>query len=114
MRRTSPTPLIVTRVQLNASSVVLSPSLDEVEELMHQLINSVLNVFHGVRKWGEVRAIRAENIHSYPMHDFAELLPTTRRTSIAAKTYYNTIANNKDLLKLYQNIGHFFPENRQR
>lgn len=121
-QRTNSLPLILSQVQLNSSVIVLNPNLDEVQQLMHQLINYVLNIFHGVRKWGEVRQIRPDEIHSYPSHDFSDILPSNttsmidsnRRNTIAPKTYYNTIANNKELVKLYQNIGHFFIENRQR
>ncbi|CAF1075088.1 unnamed protein product [Adineta steineri] len=69
-------PLILTNVELQSSMIVLNPSIDEVQQLMHQLINYVLNIFHGIRKWGEVRIIDSKLIHNYPMHDFSELLPT--------------------------------------
>jgi hypothetical protein len=42
---------------------------------MHQLVNYVLNIFHGIRKWGEVRHVDSKLIHNYRMHDFSELLP---------------------------------------
>ncbi|CAF4299788.1 unnamed protein product [Adineta steineri] len=69
-------PLILTNVELQSSMIVLNPSIDEVQQLMHELINYVLNIFHGIRKWGEVRIIDCKLIHNYPMHDFSELLPT--------------------------------------
>ncbi|CAF1454755.1 unnamed protein product [Adineta steineri] len=69
-------PLILTNVELQSSMIVLNPSIDEVQQLMHELINYVLNIFHGIRKWGEVRIIDSKLIHNYPMHDFSELLPT--------------------------------------
>jgi hypothetical protein len=86
---------------------------------MHQLIHYVLNIFHGVRKWGEVRHVDCQLIHNYPMQDFSELLSTDGNLELqnnfrSAKTYYNTIANNKELIKLYQNIGNFFVENSIR
>jgi hypothetical protein len=68
-------PLILTNVELHSSILVLNPSIDEVQQLMHQLVNYVLNIFHGVRKWGEARHIDSKLIHNYPMHDFSELLP---------------------------------------
>lgn len=41
---------------------------------MHQLVDYVLNIFHGVRKWGEVRNLDSKLIHNYPTRDFSELL----------------------------------------
>jgi hypothetical protein len=67
-------PLFLTHVELSSSLIVLNPSIDEVQQLMHQLVNYVLNIFHGVRKWGEVRDIDMKFIHDYPMRDFSELL----------------------------------------
>ncbi|CAF4128186.1 unnamed protein product [Rotaria sp. Silwood2] len=122
-------PLILTNVELHSSIIILNPSIDEIQQLMHQLVNYVLNIFHGVRKWGEVRHIDSKLIHNYPMHDFSDLLPTDGTLEIdkmsdsgkenlrhieQAETYYNTIANNKELTKLYQNIGTFFVENHVR
>ncbi|CAF5019512.1 unnamed protein product [Rotaria sp. Silwood1] len=122
-------PLILTNVELHSSIIILNPSIDEIQQLMHQLVNYVLNIFHGVRKWGEVRHIDCKLIHNYPMHDFSDLLPTDENLEIdkisdntdenlrhieQAKTYYNTISNNKELTKLYQNIGTFFVENHVR
>ncbi|CAF1397791.1 unnamed protein product [Rotaria sordida] len=122
-------PLILTNVELHSSIIILNPNIDEIQQLMHQLVNYVLNIFHGVRKWGEVRHIDSKLIHNYPMHDFSDLLPTDETLEInkmsdneeenlrhieQAKTYYNTIANNKELTKLYQNIGTFFIENHIR
>ena len=75
-------PLILTHVELHSSVIVLNPNIDEVQQLMHQLVNYVLNIFHGVRKWGEVRHIDSKLIHNYPMHDFSELLPTNRNLEI--------------------------------
>ena len=126
-------PLILTNVELHSSRIVLNPNIDEVQQLMHQLVNYVLNIFHGVRKWGEVRPIESKLIHNYPLHDFSELLSTNGNLEIdqiydhrdgnsrqipqrpfLVKTYYNTIANNKELIKLYQNIGNYFVENSLR
>ncbi|CAM4927444.1 unnamed protein product [Rotaria socialis] len=122
-------PLISTHIELHSSMIILNPSIDEIQQLMHHLVNYVLNIFHGVRKWGEVRHVDSKLIHNYPMHDFSDLLPTNGTLEIdkipdeneensryiqQAKTYYNTIANNKELTKLYQNIGTFFVENRIR
>ena len=69
-------PLILTNVELQSSLIILNPSIDEVQQLMHQLVHYVLNIFRGVRKWGEVREIQTQSIHNYPMHDFSELLST--------------------------------------
>ena len=123
-------PLILTQVELQSSNIVLHPTIDEVQQWMHQLVNYVLKIFHGVRQWGEVREIDMDLIHTYPMHDFSEFVTTngsaerekiahrdeeeSRSLVISAKTYYHTIINNKELLKLYQNIGHFFVENSAR
>jgi len=49
--------------------------------------------------------------------DISFMSPTLSRDKFClflAKTYYNTIANNKELIKLYQNIGNFFVENSTR
>ncbi|CAF4261014.1 unnamed protein product, partial [Rotaria magnacalcarata] len=122
-------PLISTNIELHSSMIILNPSVDEIQQLMHHLVNYVLNIFHGVRKWGEVRHVDSKLIHNYPMHNFSDLLPTNGILEIdkipdeneensryiqQAKTYYNTIANNKELTKLYQNIGTFFVENNIR
>ena len=74
--------LILTNIELHSSVIVLNPSIDEVQQLMHQLVNYALNIFHGIRKWGEVRHIDSQFIHNYPMHDFSELLPTTRTLEV--------------------------------
>jgi hypothetical protein len=123
-------PLILTHVELHPPLILLNPTIDEVQQFMHQLVHYVLNIFHGIRKWGEVRHVDCQFIHNYPMQDFSELLSTDelqensrqgRKTEIGdsfrsflAKTYYHTIANNKELIKLYQNIGNFFVENSTR
>ncbi|CAF4968393.1 unnamed protein product, partial [Rotaria sp. Silwood1] len=75
-------PLILTNVELHSSIIILNPSIDEIQQLMHQLVNYVLNIFHGVRKWGEVRHIDCKLIHNYPMHDFSDLLPTDENLEI--------------------------------
>jgi hypothetical protein len=75
-------PLILTNVELHSSVIVLNPSIDEIQQLMHELVNYVLNIFHGVRKWGEVRDIDTKLIHNYPMHDFSELLSTDENLEI--------------------------------
>lgn len=69
-------PLISTHVELHSSMIILNPSIDEIQQLMHQLVNYVLNIFHGVRKWGEIRNVDSTLVHNYPMHDFSDLLPT--------------------------------------
>lgn len=66
--------MITTHVELHSSSIVLNPNIDEVHQLMHQLVNYVLNIFHGVRKWGEIRYVDSKLIHNYPTHDFSDLL----------------------------------------
>ena len=68
--------LILSHVQLQSSNIVLHPTTDEVQQLMHQLVNYVLKIFHGVRQWGEVREIDVNLIHNYPMHDFSQFAPT--------------------------------------
>lgn len=75
-------PLISTHVELHASTVVLNPNVEEVQQLMQQLIGYVVNVFHGVRKWGEVRTVDAKRIHEHPAHDFTELLPNEGNSEI--------------------------------
>lgn len=72
----SKNPLILTRVELQSSLIILNPSIDEMQQLMHQLVHYVLNIFHGVRKWGDVRDVQTQMIHEYPMYDFSELLST--------------------------------------
>ena len=89
-------PLILTNVELHSSIIVLNPSIDEVQQLIHQLINYVLNIFHGVRKWGEVRSIDSKLIHNYPMHDFSELLSTNESLEID-KMYDNEEENSKQI-----------------
>ena len=66
----------MTHVEVQSSSVILNPNVEEIQQLMHRLVNYVLNTFHGVRKWGEVRDLDAQSIHEHPMNDFSELLPT--------------------------------------
>lgn len=113
-------PLILTNVGLQSSIIVLNPSIDEIQQLMHQFVNYVLNIFHGLRKWGEVRHVDCHLIHDYPMQDFSDLLTSDENISEnikpfqQAKTYYNTIVNNKELIKLYQNVSNFFLENSNR
>ncbi|CAF0874531.1 unnamed protein product [Adineta ricciae] len=121
-------PLIQTYVELQSSTITLNPSIDETQQLMNQLIHYVLNIFHGVRKWGEVRSIDYTLIHNFSMNNLSELSSGHDNLEIEkmfengnegeewnkkpqAKTYYNLIANNKELLKLYQIIGNFFLEN---
>ena len=72
----SKNPLILTQVELQSCLIILNPSIDEVQQLMHQLAHYVLNIFHGVRKWGEIRDVQTQVIHDYPMYDFSELLST--------------------------------------
>lgn len=67
-------PLILINIELHPPIIVLNPSIDEVQQLMHQLVDYVLNIFHGVRKWGEIRHVDSKLIHDYPTHDFSELL----------------------------------------
>jgi hypothetical protein len=89
-------PLILTNVELHSSIIVLNPNIDEVQQLMHQLVNYVLNIFHGVRKWGEVRHVESKFIHNYPMHDFSELLPTNGNLEID-KIYNNGDGNSRQV-----------------
>jgi hypothetical protein len=67
-------PLILIHVELHSPAIILNPNIDEVQQLIHQLVNYVLNIFHGIRKWGEVRHVDSKLIHNYRMHDFSELL----------------------------------------
>lgn len=83
-------PLFLTNVELQSSKIVLNPNIDEIQQLMQQLINYILNIFHGVRKWGEVRQIDSKLIHNYPMNDFSELLPSHENIEI------DKLTNNED------------------
>ena len=66
-------PLIQTYVELQSPTITLKPSIDEIQQLMNQLIHYVLNIFHGVRKWGEVRSIDYKLIHNFSANTLSEL-----------------------------------------
>ncbi|CAF3624376.1 unnamed protein product, partial [Rotaria sp. Silwood2] len=70
---------------------------------MHQLVNYVLNIFHGVRKWDEVRHIDSKLIHTYPMHDFSDLLPIDGNLEID-KISDNTDENLRHIEQCKKNI----------
>ena len=98
--------LILTDVELQASMVSLDPTIDEIQQLMHQLVNYILNAFHGVRKWGEIRDIDTSRIHDYPMHQFSELLSSTNGN---AEHVLNTDSNASQQMQQGKQSHRTFP-----
>ena len=89
-------PLFIADVILSLPSLVIRPSLDEIQQSMNHVVNMILSVMKGVHCWGQERTDIVKS--SVSVHSQIKLDHVSSYNHL--KTYYHSVSEHKEVNKL--------------
>uniref|UniRef100_A0A672U8C5 Dynein axonemal heavy chain 5 n=1 Tax=Strigops habroptila TaxID=2489341 RepID=A0A672U8C5_STRHB len=85
-------PIIRTSINLSIPNIIMSPSLDEVQQTLNKAVESIVKVMKGVGQWSMERISKV-----YSLSDVSSLgLPDPVRS----QNYFESVSENKEIIKL--------------
>uniref|UniRef100_A0A8C3PTP3 Dynein axonemal heavy chain 5 n=1 Tax=Calidris pygmaea TaxID=425635 RepID=A0A8C3PTP3_9CHAR len=89
-------PVIRTSINLSIPNIIMTPSLDEVQQTLNKAISTILKVMKGVGQWSKERVSKV-CVFSNNMSD-AESLSSS--DPMQSQNYFKSVSENKDIIKL--------------
>lgn len=89
-------PLFIADIILSLPSLVIRPSLDEIQQSMNQAVNMILSVMKSVHCWGQERLDIVKS--SVSVHSLTKMEHVSSLTQL--KTYYHAVSEHKEVNKL--------------
>ena len=99
-------PLFESDIILAMPSIVMKPSLDEIQQALNQTVSVITLVTNEVFRWGQERRIPAPPEGERPLHSRSDIRSRSRvirqvmtdRSTL--KNYHKAVSENKEVLKL--------------
>lgn len=88
-------PLFVADIILSLPNLVMKPSLDEIQQTMNHIVQTILSILKNIYCWGQVRP-GSHTQSVIGLHSRMKLDTSTTRL----KTYYHVVAEHKEIVKL--------------
>uniref|UniRef100_A0A8B9EBA4 Dynein axonemal heavy chain 5 n=1 Tax=Anser cygnoides TaxID=8845 RepID=A0A8B9EBA4_ANSCY len=94
-KKTSAHPIIRTSINLCIPKIIMTPSLDEVQQMLNKAVDSIVKVMKGVGQWSKERISKVSFVDS--TSDAASL---NLSDSVQNKNYFKSVSENKEIIKL--------------
>uniref|UniRef100_A0A8C3CTQ3 Dynein axonemal heavy chain 5 n=1 Tax=Cairina moschata TaxID=8855 RepID=A0A8C3CTQ3_CAIMO len=94
-KKTSAHPIIRTSINLCIPKIIMTPSLDEVQQMLNKAVDSIVKVMKGVGQWNKERISKVSFVDS--TSDAASL---NLSDSVQNKNYFKSVSENKEIIKL--------------
>ena len=99
-------PLFVSDVILSLPNLVISPSLEEIQQAMNQVIQIVLAVMKSIYCWGQQRPMSRHNLESESLVRVRSKPKIVHQTStLKMKSYFHVVSEHKEIAKLIMSMG---------
>ncbi|KAL2307869.1 hypothetical protein Nmel_000857, partial [Mimus melanotis] len=85
-------PIIRTNINLSIPNIIMTPSLDEVQQTLNKAVDSIVKVMKGVRQWSKERISKVDSVS-----DAASL---SSSDPVQSQNYFKTVSENKEIIKL--------------
>uniref|UniRef100_A0A803VRN2 Dynein axonemal heavy chain 5 n=1 Tax=Ficedula albicollis TaxID=59894 RepID=A0A803VRN2_FICAL len=85
-------PIIRTNIKLSIPNIIMTPSLDEVQQTLNKAVDSIMKVTKGVRQWTKERISKVDSVS-----DAASL---SSSDSVQSQNYFKNVSENKEIIKL--------------
>uniref|UniRef100_A0A8C8BCP0 Dynein axonemal heavy chain 5 n=1 Tax=Otus sunia TaxID=257818 RepID=A0A8C8BCP0_9STRI len=85
-------PIIRTSINLSIPNIVMTPSLDEVQQTLNKAVDSIVKVMKGVGQWSKERISKV-----YSVSDGASL---SLSDPVQSQNYFKSVSENKEIIKL--------------
>uniref|UniRef100_A0A8C0FTI7 Dynein axonemal heavy chain 5 n=1 Tax=Bubo bubo TaxID=30461 RepID=A0A8C0FTI7_BUBBB len=85
-------PIIRTSINLSIPNIVMTPSLDEVQQTLNKAVDSIVKVMKGVGQWSKERISKV-----YSVSDGASL---SLSDPVQSENYFKSVSENKEIIKL--------------
>uniref|UniRef100_A0A803VXQ7 Dynein axonemal heavy chain 5 n=1 Tax=Ficedula albicollis TaxID=59894 RepID=A0A803VXQ7_FICAL len=79
-------PIIRTNIKLSIPNIIMTPSLDEVQQTLNKAVDSIMKVTKGVRQWTKERISKVASLSS--------------SDSVQSQNYFKNVSENKEIIKL--------------
>uniref|UniRef100_H0ZAY7 AAA+ ATPase domain-containing protein n=1 Tax=Taeniopygia guttata TaxID=59729 RepID=H0ZAY7_TAEGU len=89
-------PIIRTNINLSIPNVIMTPSLDEVQQTLNKAVDSIVKVMKGVRHWSKER-ISKVGVFNNSVSDTASL---SSSDAVQSQSYFKNVSGNKEIIKL--------------
>ncbi|XP_027519567.1 dynein heavy chain 5, axonemal isoform X1 [Corapipo altera] len=117
-------PMIRTNINLSIPNIIMTPSLDEVQQMLNKAVNSIVKVMKGVGQWSKERrskkkmlerrvaVLRCESRDSdsddgmketgkKPIHDtVSDAASLSSSDPVQSQNYFKSVSENKEIIKL--------------
>ncbi|XP_032555846.1 dynein heavy chain 5, axonemal isoform X2 [Chiroxiphia lanceolata] len=117
-------PMIRTSINLSIPNIIMTPSLDEVQQMLNKAVNSIVKVMKGVGQWSKERrskkkmlerkvaVLRCESRDSdsddgmketgkKPIHDsVSDAASLSSSDPVQSQNYFKSVSENKEIIKL--------------
>uniref|UniRef100_A0A8C8BAJ8 Dynein axonemal heavy chain 5 n=1 Tax=Otus sunia TaxID=257818 RepID=A0A8C8BAJ8_9STRI len=89
-------PIIRTSINLSIPNIVMTPSLDEVQQTLNKAVDSIVKVMKGVGQWSKER-ISKVCVFNNSVSDGASL---SLSDPVQSQNYFKSVSENKEIIKL--------------
>lgn len=97
-------PFFKADVMLVLPSIVMTPSLDEIQQGLNQAVSSITALTKHVLRWGQQRHVPVPPEGQRPLHSRSDVRSRTRvvmaKPDTTLKNYHRAVSENKEILKV--------------
>ncbi|XP_017684619.1 PREDICTED: dynein heavy chain 5, axonemal isoform X3 [Lepidothrix coronata] len=117
-------PMIRTSINLSIPNIIMTPSLDEVQQMLNKAVNSIVKVMKGVGQWSKERRSKRKMLErkvavlqcesrdsdsddgmketgKRPIHDsVSDAASLSSSDPVQSQNYFKSVSENKEIIKL--------------
>ncbi|KAJ7395639.1 hypothetical protein BTVI_152782 [Pitangus sulphuratus] len=117
-------PMIRTSINLSIPNIIMTPSLDEVQQTLNKAVNSIVKVMKGVGQWSKERRSKKKMLErkvavlqcesrdsdsdeemketgKNPIHDsVSDAASLSSSDAVQSQNYFKSVSENKEIIKL--------------
>uniref|UniRef100_A0A8C3KPH9 Dynein axonemal heavy chain 5 n=1 Tax=Calidris pygmaea TaxID=425635 RepID=A0A8C3KPH9_9CHAR len=99
-------PVIRTSINLSIPNIIMTPSLDEVQQTLNKAISTILKVMKGVGQWSKERVSKyvcpktAFVFDSAFIDNMSDAESLSSSDPMQSQNYFKSVSENKDIIKL--------------
>ena len=100
------TPLFVADIMLSLPNLVMQPSLEEIQQVMNHVAQTVLAVTKNIYCWGQQRpSALPDTLQTDSLVHVRSKPKIVHHASFKLRTYFNFISEHKEIAKLLMSLG---------
>uniref|UniRef100_A0A8C3PTP1 Dynein axonemal heavy chain 5 n=1 Tax=Calidris pygmaea TaxID=425635 RepID=A0A8C3PTP1_9CHAR len=96
-------PVIRTSINLSIPNIIMTPSLDEVQQTLNKAISTILKVMKGVGQWSKERYVCPKTAFVFDsafIDNMSDAESLSSSDPMQSQNYFKSVSENKDIIKL--------------